>query len=212
MANKKRKEEMKMASQRNVKEKQYKQATKSLFIFSWIAVAASVLVLLLMFVTFADVYNTAAGVGVEVSVSGWSFVMSALTDNFTSPDAIYGDMAMPFYYYAEQWCHTVATFALLSVVVVLINVVLQIFAAVKKMYVLNYASVVLSLVAAVFLIICYAQGLAMKDGNILSIYCSGNPACSIRSFAILPAIISIGSCAVSSFAAVKHIKAKSVLK
>ena len=171
-----------------------------------------VLLLLLLFVNFADVYNTTEGVGVEVKVSGWSFIMSALTGQYESPNAIYGDLAMPFYYDAAQWCETVATFALLSLVVILFNIAVQIIAVVKKMYVLNVASAILSVVTAVLLIVCFAEGLAMKDGTILSRYCSGNPACSIRSYAIVPAIFSLGGCVLSVFTTVKHFKASSLLK
>lgn len=212
MANKKRKDDLKQAYQRKAKEQQYETATKHLFIFPIIALAVSVLVLLLMFVTFADVYNTAEGVGVEVKVKGWSFVISALTGQYTSPDAIYGDMAMPFYYYAAQWCESVAIFALLSVLVIIINAVVQIFTVVSKYHVLNVVSAVLSLLSAVLLIVCYAQGLAMKNGEILSVYCSGNPLCSIRSFAIYPALFALAGCAVSAFAAVKYIQAAKLLK
>ena len=212
MANKKRKEEIRASYQRKAKEQQYEQATKHLFVFPWIALGVSVLVLLLMFVTFADVYNSAAGVGVEVKVSGWSFVMAGLTGNFTSPESIYGDMAMPFYYYAGQWCESVATFALLSVIAVIINVVVQIIAGIKKLHILNCISAVLSVIVTILLIVCYAQGLAMKNGSILSIYCGGNPLCSIRSFAIFPALISVGGAVVSTIATAEYMKASKLLK
>ena len=212
MANKKRKEEIRASYQRKAKEQQYEQATKHLFIFPWIALGVSVFTLLLMFVTFADVYNSAPGVGVEVKVSGWSFVMSGLTGNFTSTESIYGDMAMPFYYYATEWCETVATCSFIAVGVIILNIVLQIFAGIKKLHILNVVSAVLSLVATILLIVCYAQGLAMKNGGILSIYCGGNPLCSIRSFAIFPAIISLGGVVVSTIATAEYMKASKLLK
>ena len=212
MANKKRQEEIRKQYQQKAKQQQYEKATKHLFIFPWVALGVSILVLLLMFVTFADVYNKAPEVGVEVKVSGWSFVMSGLTGNFTSADKIYGDMAMPFYYYAGEWCESVATFALLAVIAMIINIVLQVVAAIKKLHILNLASSILSVLAAVFLIICYVKGLGMKNGYILSIYCSGNPLCSIRSYAILPAIISLGGAVASGIAIVEYFIAAKLLK
>ena len=212
MANKNRKNQIHQANQRKVKQQQYELATKNLFLFALIAVGISALILILLFVNFADVYNTSEGVGVEVKVSGWSFIMAALTGNFTYPDAIYGDIAMPFNYYAQQWCESVATFALLSLVVILFNAVVQVIAIVRKMYVLNVVSAILSVVTAVLLIVCFAEGLAMKNGEILTTYCNNNPACSIRSFAIIPAICALGSAALSVFATVKHLQASRLLK
>ena len=211
MANKKRKDEIRQVYQRKAKEQQYEAATKKLFIFPIIALALSVLILLLLFVNFVDIYNTTPGVGVENKVSGWSFAMSALTGKFTSPESIYDDMAMPFYYYAAKWCESVAIFALLSVIVIILNAAVQVVAIVKRFHILNCVSAILSFVTAALLIVCFAQGLAMKNGEILSTFCSGNPACSIRSFAIFPALFAVGSCVVSTYATVKYMKAAALL-
>ncbi|MCH5159448.1 MAG: hypothetical protein J1F66_01190 [Clostridiales bacterium] len=212
MANKNKKNQIHQANQRRVKQQQYEAATKNLSLFSFIALGISVLLLFLLFVSFADVYNTTAGVGVEVKVSGWSFAIAALTDTYSSADSVYGNLAVPFYYYAGEWCETLAIFALFSVLIMVLNIVVQIFAAVKKIYVLNAVSAILSVIAAILLIVCFVEGLAMKNGEILTTYCSNNPACSIRSFAIIPAIVALGSAAVSTVATVKHAKASRLLK
>lgn len=210
MANKNKKSQIHQANQRKIKQQQYDAATKNLFIFPCITLGLSVIALLSFFANFAEVY--ASGVGVETGVSGWSFIIAAITGNYTSPSAVYGDLAVPYYTYAQQWCETLSIVALFAALIALINVVVQIFAIVKKMHLMNAVSAVLSVITVVLLIVCYAQGLDMKNGEILSVFCGGNPICSIKSYAIVPAIIFIGAAAVSVVATVKHVQASSLLK
>ena len=208
MANKKRQEENRQTSQNKIKNQKYEAATKSLPIFPIIALAVSVLVLVLFFVTFADVYNQGT---VEVKVSGWSFVIAGLTGNYTSPNKVYGDMAMPFYAFAKEWVETVSVVALIAMLVLVATIVMQVVTLVTKSHMLNSVSAVLSVVAAVLLIICYAECLDMKNAKIISDYCR-NPVCVIRSVAIFPAIVSLLSGAVSAFATAKYMKAQKILK
>ena len=212
MANKKKKNEMQQVYQRKAKEQQYEAAAKKIFIFSCIALAITVLVLILLFVNFADVYNTAAGVGVEVKVSGWSFVMSALTGNYSSAEAIYGDMSMPFYYYAAEWCESIGMVALIAAIAVILTLGVQLVTVIRRNYVWNIVSILFSVVSAVLLIVCFVKGLDMKNSEILPVYCSGNPLCSIRSYAIIPALFALGGGVVSAIATVKYFKASKLLK
>ena len=59
--------------------------------------------------------------------------------------------------------------------------------------------------------IVQAKAVDMNNAKIISDYC-GNPACEVRSFAIFPAIVALGSCAVSGYAMVKNIQARNLLK
>ena len=161
---------------------------------------------------FAEVYNSQLDSPVEVAVSGWSFFVAGLTGDYTSPANVYGDLSMPFYYYAAEWCETLGIVSILAVLIVVLFAVVQLVTILKKTHSLNIAAAVLGLVASVLLIVCYAEGLAMKNGEILSTYCSGNPNCSIKSYAIVSAIILIGATAVNAFAAVKSVQASKLLK
>lgn len=212
MANKNRKTQAHQAQQQKLKQKQYDAATKNLFIFPCIALGLTVLALLFLFVNFAEVYNTQLDNPVEVAVRGWSFFIVGLTGNYTAPNKIYGDLAVPFYLYAAEWCETLALVAVFAVLITVLYAVVQIITIIKKTHGLNIASAVLGLISAVLFIVCYAEGLAMKDGNILSLYCSNNPNCSIKSYAIVSAIIMLGATAVSAFAAYKTLQASKLLK
>ena len=212
MANKNRKIQSQQAQQQKIKQKQYDAATKHLFIFPCIALGLAVLALLFLFVSFAEVYNTQIDNPVEVAVSGWSFFVAGLTGKFSSPAKVYGDLAVPFYLYAAEWCETLALVSVFVVLIAALYVVVQIITIIKKTHVLNIAAAVLGLIAAVLLIVCYAEGLAMKDGEILSTYCNNNPNCSIKSYAIVSAIIMLGATAVNAYAAYKTMQASKLLK
>lgn len=210
MANKNRKSQLHQANQLKAKQQQYDAATKHLFIFTFIAIALSVISLLLYFVPFAQVYLQ--GYGPEHWVTGWEWIVACLGGNYTSPNIARGSLANIFYYFATEWCEPLAIVTLFSALVLVINLLVQVITAVKKIHVLNVVSAVLSVVVFVLLIVCYAKGLDMKNANILSDFCGNNPLCSIKSYAIVPAIFALGGAGVSTFAAVKYFKASKLLK
>ena len=212
MANKNRKTQVHQANQQKVKQQQYQAATKYLFIFPIIAAVLTLLALLPFFANFAEVYNSQLDNPIEVAVRGWSFFVAGLTGDYSSPDAVYGDLAMPFYYYAQEWCETIAIVSIFAVVFIVLSVAVQAIAAIKKMHGLNLVSAILGLISAVLMIVCYAKGVGMANSDILPIYCSGNPACSIKSYAIISAIILLAATAVSAFAAIKNMKVSKLLK
>lgn len=210
MANKNKKTQIQQANQRKIKQQQYEAATKKLFIFPCIAVGLSILVLLLFFVHFADVYNTASN-SLEFAVNGWTFFVAGLTGTYTSPKLASGFLAVPFYSHAQQWTETVGTVTVIAVFVIVFNLLVQVITIFKKMHSLNVLSAVLSVVSAVLLIVCFAKSIDMNNATIISDYCN-NPACEVRSYAIFPALFALGSAAVSAVATVKHLKASSLLK
>lgn len=210
MANKKNKAQIQRAQQQQIKQKQYDVATKNLFIFPCIALGLVVIALVSFFANFVEIY--ASGVGVEQSVSGWSFIAAFLSNGYTSPSIGTGALANVFYVWAKDWCAPLATVTFIAALILVVNLAAQIVAIVKKMHVLNAVSTVLGLVAVVVLIICYAKGLDMKNAEILSGFCKGNPICSIKSYAIVPAILTIGATAVNAFASVKYFQSSALLK
>ncbi len=207
MANKKNNQE----KMRIEKEKRFKALCKNLVWFPAAATCGLAVVLLLFFVNFAYVYNTDEGMGTEVAINGWACLAAVLTGNFSGTASVYGDMSVPFYYYAADWCTLLAAFTVVTFFLILINIILQIVTIVTKKHALNAAAIALDILIAVLLIVCFAVALSMKDAKILSTYCKNNPACSIRSLAIIPAILSLGIAAVHIVCTVKFFSAKSLL-
>lgn len=209
--NKEKQEKARLANLAKQKERQYTAALKGVLPYSRLALVLLLVALLLFLTPWMDIYNSDIG-GEEVSVSGWSCVMAALTGNYTSAGGLYGDMAVPFYYYAADYCEPLAQLALAAAAVVILACVLDLASAFLGIHVLHYASGLLSLAGTVLLILCFVKGISMAASDILPIYCSGNPACSIRSFALIPAIFTLVSAAASVRAVMKYSKAEAILK
>ena len=215
MANKNRKTQIHQANQQKIKQKQYQAATKHLFIFPIIAAVLTLLALLPFFSDFAEIYNV-DNVGttdgpIEIAVKGWKFFAAGMTGDYTTPDLEKVNALDTFYYYAPGYCEAIAIVSIFTVVIIAICVALQVVTAIKKMHKLNLITAVLSFIAAVLMIVCYAEGVGMAD-VIIPTYCNGNPACSLKSYAIISAIILLGSTAVSAVPTVKHFKASALLK
>ena len=208
MANKKNRE----INLKNERDKKFRAACFKLRNFPIICLALSVLTILLFLVNFAEVFNT--DYGAEVKISGFNTFFAAITGQYTSEKAIFGNMAVPFNYYAESYVHTLGILTLIAVVLTLANLVVQIVnvATNTKNSELNLISLILGVLQAGVLIACFIVALSMKDAKILSTYCSGNPKCSIRSYAIIPAITALIGAAVSGIATVKYFIARKILK
>lgn len=183
--------EIREANRRREREKARALALRRLAPLSRIALALAAAALLCYFLSWAHIYNTDIA-GSEVSVNGWACVASFVTGHYDSPGGIYGDMAVPFYYYAAAYCERLALYTLLSLIAVVAALAVQAVATVQKRYPLHLAAAVLGAVSAALLALCFATALSMSGSDILPIYCGGNPACSIRSFAILPAALMLG--------------------
>lgn len=202
MANKREKEKRAIQNKQNAFEKQCKQ----LNVFYIAAICASAVLLLCYFFNWVYIYNTSAGVGIEVRVSGWSFSIAALSGKYTASDKVYGDLAVPFNYYARLYCEKLGTVTLISLILAILTLGANIFLLVKPKHVFSVAPAILSLANTVFLFVCFGIALSMKNSDILPVYCSGNPACSIRSLAVIPAIISLVSAAIPGYVFVRYLK------
>lgn len=206
MANKKNRE----INLKNEREKKFRAACLKLRNYPIICLAISVLILLLFLVNFAEVFNT--DYGAEVKISGFNTFFAAITGQYTSEQAIFGNMAVPFNYYAESYVHTLGILTFIAMVLTIANLAVQIVAVSIKKSALNVAACVIGAVQTAVLIACFIVALSMKDAKILSVYCSGNPKCSIRSFAIIPAIFALIGAVVSGIATVKYFIARKLLK
>lgn len=175
--------------EREEREIKNKKMTKVISLFSFFFV---VVILLLMFVDWAAVYNTDIAKN-EVEISGFNCVSSGLSGNYASPNkGRFGDMAVPFNYYASSYVRPLAKLSAAVMFVVVVHILVALFSVIaKKKKPFFCLCVLLAVTEAVLFILCYAKGLSMKNSMILHSYCKDNPACSIHSQAIIPAIFSI---------------------
>lgn len=137
---------------------------------------------------------------------------AGLTGDYSSADSVYGDLAVPFYYYAKSRCYGVSMITVIAVFVVLLNIAMEIIIMTTRAYDLTYVAVFLGFVSAALMLAAFIIALDMKNGKILSVYCGGNPSCSIQSFAILPFLTMLAYTVFDGGIGVRLILARRVLK
>ena len=194
---------------KRAREEQYKHALSRLSPLLLSVFLLSILLLALFFCDLSYIHNT--DVGREVSVSVWSYSLATVSGSFSSPAAVFGDIAVPFYYYAETG--TVLT-GILSLVLVIAALALAVLSAVvflRRKYDLLPLLLFAAGVTVLLLVGSLISSLALNSSQILPVYCSGNPACSIRSDAYFPLLAAIAMLTVAIVAAVKYHSAHDIL-
>lgn len=194
---------------KRAREEQYKHALSRLSPLLLSVFLLSILLLALFFCDLSYIHNT--DVGREVSVSVWSYALATVSGSFSSPAAVFGDIAVPFYYYAETG--TVLT-GILSLVLVIAALALAVLSAVvflRRKYDLLPLLLFAAGVTVLLLVGSLISSLALNSSQILPVYCSGNPACSIRSDAYFPLLAAIAMLTVVIVAAVKYHLAHDIL-
>ena len=194
---------------KRAREEQYKHALSRLSPLLLSVFLLSILLLALFFCDLSYIHNT--DVGREVSVSVWSYALATVSGSFSSPAAVFGDIAVPFYYYAETG--TVLT-GILSLILVLAALALAVLSAVvflRRKYDLLPLLLFAAGVTVLLLVGSLISSLALNSSQILPVYCSGNPACSIRSDAYFPLIAALAVLSVAIVAAVKYHSAHDIL-
>ena len=194
---------------KRAREEQYKHALSRLSPLLLSVFLLSILLLALFFCDLSYIHNT--NVGREVSVSVWSYALATVSGSFSSPAAVFGDIAVPFYYYAEAG--TVLT-GILSLVLVIAALALAVLSAVvflRRKYDLLPLLLFAAGVTVLLLVGSLISSLALNSSQILPVYCSGNPACSIRSDAYFPLIAALAVLSVAIVAAVKYHSAHDIL-
>ena len=194
---------------KRAREEQYKHALSRLSPLILSVFLLSILLLALFFCDLSYIHNT--DVGREVSVSVWSYALATVSGSFSSPAAVFGDIAVPFYYYAETG--TVLT-GILSLVLVIAALALAVLSAVvflRRKYDLLPLLLFAAGVTVLLLVGSLISSLALNGSQILPVYCSGNPACSIRSDAYFPLLAAIAMLTVAIVAAVKYHLAHDIL-
>ncbi len=201
MANKREKERREKENLLN----QYKESRDKLLPFYLASAIICAVSIFGYFFNWVYIYNSNPAVGVEKSVSGFSAVINALTlKKYTSANiAIYGDMNV-FYYFAKNYCVPLATIALVALILTVISTVLGFVIFFTKRQELSLISELFTIASAVMTIICFGIALSMNGSRILPEFCSGNPLCSMRSLAIIPALVLVAASVVQGIAAVKY--------
>ncbi|MDY4186645.1 MAG: hypothetical protein SOX77_02140 [Candidatus Borkfalkiaceae bacterium] len=189
MANKREKQKR---AEENAK-KVYIGEIKKLFKYIYIGLGLIAFSFVLCFCSWIYVDNSKSGV--EVSASGWSFFCAFLSGKYSSTDKIFGDIAVPFYYYAKEYCEKIGLFTFLSILFGVLSAILSgafLKISAQKIKAAGAISAgVCSAVSAVGFICSFVIALTAKNSDVLPVYCGGNPACSIKSLAVLSALVMI---------------------
>lgn len=199
MANKREKA---LREQENLKKKYQEQSKKILPLYI-IAIVVGAAALSFYFFTWAAVDNTAFGI--EVKVSGFSFAIATLTGKFSATGGVYGDVGVPFYYYAESQTVWVGILAFVSLIALLVSIGFVVATLATKNQKLAYASAPIAILSAIAAIVAFFVALSMNGSQILPIYCAGNPKCSIVSYAIVTFLPIAAFAAVQCYALIKFI-------
>ena len=147
------------------------------------------IMLISFFFGWCYIYNT--DYGVEVGCNGWNFICQSFSWNFTSPDKIYGDMAVPFYHYAEPYVVVLEVFTMVSFYLTLIMIALAACNIRKPHRKITTVFMIVSIIYSLSFIGSFIVALTMNGSRILKGYCGGNPACSIQSLIIFPFLFSL---------------------
>lgn len=205
----------KLEKKKAKREKAFKERTNEMRKFQFIAFAVLIFILLLLLVPFGYVHNTSmnnGSGGSEVTFNGYNLLFAALSNNYSSANKAYGDIAIPFNYYARSYIVSMGPIMIISFVLILLAIAVNVFAFIKNRQELSLISLILFSLIFVLLFVLFIMALSMKNSLILPKYCSNNPACSIRSTAIFPSLVSIIGIIISSINFIQYRKAKILLK
>ena len=197
------------ASVSKKKIQQFDAANKRLNFYAPLAAVFTAIANVLFFLPFLGIHNTDID-GLEISVKGWSAAICALTGKYTIPEGAYGNMDV-FNYFAPSQCKALGILSLAAAVAVIVTLVVLVVAAIRKLRI-NALGAGLAFVASGLIVGAFVAALSVKKSNILAEYCLNNPKCSIRSYAIIPALFAIIAAVVCFVGAVKYAKAKKLLK
>lgn len=204
-----------MANKRSIELRVQEDRAKTLLgkkrilrIYPLISLVITVILLLLMLTNWAAIYNTDLGDN-EIEVTGFQCVSAGLSDNYDSIDqSAFGDMAV-FSYHAESYVRSLSVVSVVALFVVIVHLLIGVFALItNKQGAFNILDLVFIASKTALFIACYAIAISMNDSGILTTYCNNNPACSVQSHAILPALFALLSLAVPIVAMIHSAKIK----
>lgn len=173
------------------KEKTIKEMTKEEKINLYRGMIVVLLGLMLIFFFFGWCYIYNKDYGVEVGCNGWNFICMSFCWNFKSTEKVFGDMAVPFYYYAKYY---VIVLEIMTMIIFYLTIILLILACLNLNKVNRTITTVfmfVSIVYSVALLTAFITALTMNGSKILPKYCGGNPKCSVDSLIIFPFLLSL---------------------
>ena len=173
------------------KEKTIKEMTKEEKINLYRGMIVVLLGLMLIFFFFGWCYIYNKDYGVEVGCNGWNFICMSFCWNFKSTEKVFGDMAVPFYYYAKYY---VIVLEIMTMIIFYLTIILLILACLNLNKVNRTITTVfmfVSIVYSVALLAAFITALTMNGSKILPKYCGGNPQCSVDSLIIFPFLLSL---------------------
>lgn len=173
------------------KEKTIKEMTKEEKINLYRGMIVVLLGLMLIFFFFGWCYIYNKDYGVEVGCNGWNFICMSFCWNFKSTEKVFGDMAVPFYYYAKYY---VIVLEIMTMIIFYLTIILLILACLNLNKVNRTITTVfmfVSIVYSVALLAAFITALTMNGSKILPKYCGGNPKCSVDSLIIFPFLLSL---------------------
>ena len=159
-------------------------------------IVVGAILLLCYFFGFSYVWNTSYGS--EAGMNGWNYIIagfayifSGFKFNFKATNMVFGDMAVPFNYYAKVYVR-VLSIAVVVTFIVLLAYILASALNIKKYHAkLEMISMILLYVLSAAFLTCIVVALTMNGSKILPGYCSNNPKCSIATLAFFPFFISL---------------------
>ncbi len=169
--------------------KKEKLTTKQIM-FLVIGFALSIITLVLFSCGFSYVYNSKIS-GSEVSVSGYNLISAVVTWDFKNPS--YGDIAVPFTYYAKTMTMILAILSTICFIIVTIGFLLSLLSLIIRNTKINLIAFNFLLCASIALFVTFIFSLFMGTTKIIPSYCGGNKACHMHSLIILPAITCFAS-------------------
>ena len=147
--------------------------------------------LMLVFFFFGWCYVYNKDYGVEVNCSGWNFICMSFCWNFKSTEKVFGDMAVPFYYYAQYYVIVLEIITTVIFYLTLVLIALAAFNLKKPNRKITSVFMVISIIYSIFLLAAFITALTMNGSKILPKFCSSNPKCSVDSLISFPFLLSI---------------------
>jgi hypothetical protein len=145
--------------------------------------------LLCYFFGFSYIWNT--GYGSEASVNGWNYFIACITWRFKGTEPVYGNLAVPFNYYAKYYVRILAVTTTVSLAVLIAYILMSAFNIKTFHKKLEVATMVILYILAFVFLVCIVVALAMNGSKILPKYCNNNPQCSIATLAFFPFFITL---------------------
>ena len=196
-----------MAETKSAKQARALRAKKQkILLFPKIALALNVVALLACFLPFVGIYNTDIQ-SIEIKVSGWNALFCGLTGSYTTPGAVYGNMDI-FNNFATVASHALGLWGMIAMLLLVAALVLTLVCIFAKQPALCIGAFALNLVGFVMLVLAYRSGLAVSQSNILVEYCQSNPACSVESYATIPAVLLLVTAVFNLIGSIKFFQLK----